>query len=218
MDALQLAHQQAEDAGLWFNAKTAAEAYLQAALRKLHAAVEAAPVALQGPPDEKNSAGQPLVGLSDERINALADQYGILSIKSAGGELNAFARAIESALRAEPRGEQVVPADGADKNVFAEEVWSRMRSNVMASDLIKAMNIHTIRTLINVWWDCRHLIAPPALQEGWQAVPVEPTEAMCDAAAKHLMSSHGGMSRAGHQGPYGVYRVMLSAAPKQGDQ
>ncbi len=48
MDALQLAHQQAEDEGLWFNAKTAAEAYLQAALRKLHAAVEAAPVAIQG--------------------------------------------------------------------------------------------------------------------------------------------------------------------------
>ncbi len=48
MDALQLAHQQAEDDGLWFNAKTAAEAYLQTALRKLHAAVEAAPVAIQG--------------------------------------------------------------------------------------------------------------------------------------------------------------------------
>ncbi len=48
MDALQLAHQQAEDDGLWFNAKTAAEAYLQAALRKLHAAVEAGPVAIQG--------------------------------------------------------------------------------------------------------------------------------------------------------------------------
>lgn len=33
---------QAEDDGLWFRAQTAPEAYLQAALRKLHAAVERA--------------------------------------------------------------------------------------------------------------------------------------------------------------------------------
>ena len=39
-DALQLVNAQAEDAGLWFNAQTAPEAYLQQALRRLHAAVE----------------------------------------------------------------------------------------------------------------------------------------------------------------------------------
>lgn len=33
---------QAEDEGLWFEAETCAEAYLQQELRKLHAAVEAA--------------------------------------------------------------------------------------------------------------------------------------------------------------------------------
>lgn len=31
---------QAEDDGLWFEAQTAPEAYLQAALRRLHAAIE----------------------------------------------------------------------------------------------------------------------------------------------------------------------------------
>ena len=31
---------QAEDEGLWFRAKTAPEAYLQAALRRLHEAIE----------------------------------------------------------------------------------------------------------------------------------------------------------------------------------
>lgn len=36
----QLTAQQAEDDGLWFNAATAPEAYLQQELRKLHAAVE----------------------------------------------------------------------------------------------------------------------------------------------------------------------------------
>lgn len=36
----QLVAQQAEDDGLWFNAATAPEAYLQQELRKLHAAVE----------------------------------------------------------------------------------------------------------------------------------------------------------------------------------
>lgn len=42
-DALQeLVDRQAEDNGLWFQAETAPEAYLQAALRELHAAVEAA--------------------------------------------------------------------------------------------------------------------------------------------------------------------------------
>jgi len=33
---------QADDAGLWFMAETAAEGYLQQELRKLHAAIEAA--------------------------------------------------------------------------------------------------------------------------------------------------------------------------------
>jgi|SRR3990172_463533 len=40
-----LVEQQANDEGLWFVAQTAPEAYLQAALRKLHAAVESAPPA-----------------------------------------------------------------------------------------------------------------------------------------------------------------------------
>ena len=40
--ALTLVHAQAEDEGLWFEATTATEAYLQAALRELHAAVESA--------------------------------------------------------------------------------------------------------------------------------------------------------------------------------
>ena len=35
-----LTAQQAEDDGLWFEAKTAPEAYLQAALRRLHAVIE----------------------------------------------------------------------------------------------------------------------------------------------------------------------------------
>jgi hypothetical protein len=37
----QLVDQQAEDPNLWFFAKTAAEAYVQQELRKLHAAIEA---------------------------------------------------------------------------------------------------------------------------------------------------------------------------------
>jgi hypothetical protein len=40
---------QAEDEGLWFVAQTAPEAYLQAALRRLHAAIERK--ALEEPPE-----------------------------------------------------------------------------------------------------------------------------------------------------------------------
>lgn len=36
----ELVNKQAEDAGLWFIAQTAAEAYLQQELRRLHAAIE----------------------------------------------------------------------------------------------------------------------------------------------------------------------------------
>ena len=39
-DAKAVVEEQAEDEGLWFFAKTAPESYLQAALRRLHAAVE----------------------------------------------------------------------------------------------------------------------------------------------------------------------------------
>jgi len=39
-EALGLVNKQAEDGGLWFNAHTAPEAYLQQELRKLHDAVE----------------------------------------------------------------------------------------------------------------------------------------------------------------------------------
>lgn len=38
---LGLVSDQAEDEGLWFNAQTAPEAYLQQELRRLHAAIEA---------------------------------------------------------------------------------------------------------------------------------------------------------------------------------
>lgn len=41
--ARALANAQAEDEGLWFEAETAPEAYLQAALRRMHAAVEGTP-------------------------------------------------------------------------------------------------------------------------------------------------------------------------------
>ena len=40
--ARKLAAAQAEDEGLWFNARYASEAYLQRALRELHSAVEQA--------------------------------------------------------------------------------------------------------------------------------------------------------------------------------
>jgi len=41
MEALrQLVNRQAEDDGLWFNARTAAESYIQQELRKLHALIE----------------------------------------------------------------------------------------------------------------------------------------------------------------------------------
>jgi hypothetical protein len=39
-EALRLVRTQAEDEGLWFDAQTAPEAYLQQELRRLHAAVE----------------------------------------------------------------------------------------------------------------------------------------------------------------------------------
>ena len=41
-ELVRLVNEQAEDEGLWFLAPTAAEAYVQTALRKLHAAVERA--------------------------------------------------------------------------------------------------------------------------------------------------------------------------------
>ncbi len=41
-DLQAIVDEQAEDEGLWFVAQYASEAYLQAALRKLHAAIEAA--------------------------------------------------------------------------------------------------------------------------------------------------------------------------------
>lgn len=52
MDQLrELVNQQAEDDGLWFQAQTAPEAYLQQELRKLHAAVESsAPTSPEAPP------------------------------------------------------------------------------------------------------------------------------------------------------------------------
>jgi hypothetical protein len=39
-EAKRLVDEQARDEGLWFQAQTCAEAYVQTALRKLHAAVE----------------------------------------------------------------------------------------------------------------------------------------------------------------------------------
>ena len=39
-DLLELVAEQAEDHGLWFEAETACEAYLQKAIRRLHKAIE----------------------------------------------------------------------------------------------------------------------------------------------------------------------------------
>ena len=52
---------QAEDEGLWFDAVTAPEAYLQQELRKLHSAIEAAPA-----PDDKDKRIAELEALLDE--------------------------------------------------------------------------------------------------------------------------------------------------------
>lgn len=41
-NVMKLVNKQAEDEGLWFDAKTAPEAYLQAELRKLHYSIEMA--------------------------------------------------------------------------------------------------------------------------------------------------------------------------------
>lgn len=46
--ALKLVGRQAEDPGLWFEAQTASEAYLQAELRRLHAAIESAALTAAG--------------------------------------------------------------------------------------------------------------------------------------------------------------------------
>ena len=48
MSALEVVMMQAEDVGLWFDAVTAPEAYLQQELRSLHAAVEAEAASGQG--------------------------------------------------------------------------------------------------------------------------------------------------------------------------
>lgn len=56
----ELVEAQAEDDGLWFNAETATEAYLQAALRRLHAAVEAM---VSAPPEG--------VGLTQREVDAI---------------------------------------------------------------------------------------------------------------------------------------------------
>ncbi len=40
VDIMKLVNKQAEDEGLWFNAQTAGEAYLQNELRKLHHSIE----------------------------------------------------------------------------------------------------------------------------------------------------------------------------------
>jgi hypothetical protein len=50
--AQQVVSEQAEDEGLWFAAATASEAYLQQALRRLHAAVEQPPLPVQEPVGE----------------------------------------------------------------------------------------------------------------------------------------------------------------------
>jgi hypothetical protein len=39
-ELMKIVNEQAEDLGLWFMAKTAPEAYLQQALRRLHIAIE----------------------------------------------------------------------------------------------------------------------------------------------------------------------------------
>lgn len=41
-DVVMLVEDQASDEGLWFEARTAPEAYLQQELRRLHAAIDAA--------------------------------------------------------------------------------------------------------------------------------------------------------------------------------
>lgn len=48
--AYDLVQQQAEDEGLWFVARYTSEAYLQQALRTLHAAVECDAIEREDPP------------------------------------------------------------------------------------------------------------------------------------------------------------------------
>lgn len=75
-DLRAIVDEQANDEGLWFEAQTAPEAYLQAALRRLHAAVEEQ----QGISPEANSdnaAPEPLILTVDERSRDGAIQVSI---------------------------------------------------------------------------------------------------------------------------------------------
>lgn len=56
-EARRLVDEQAKDEGLWFQAQTCAEAYVQTALRKLHAAVE----------DDKSVIFPAVAVIADER-------------------------------------------------------------------------------------------------------------------------------------------------------
>ena len=74
----QLVAQQAEDDGLWFDAKTAPEAYLQQELRKLHAAIEGNEIEFKRPaqpaPAEPGSwyeAAMEKIGTLESEITAL---------------------------------------------------------------------------------------------------------------------------------------------------
>jgi hypothetical protein len=72
-----LVNSQAEDAGLWFEARTAPEAYLQQELRRLHAAIEelrlASPRASAAPEPEQRFNGDCPLGPKHEHLFSLWD-------------------------------------------------------------------------------------------------------------------------------------------------
>lgn len=82
---LLIVEEQAEDEGLWFEAQTAGEAYLQEALRRLHAAVEKemiskanplAQVPALDPPDLGRGAGGGLTEEEREHIHQAIEMLG----------------------------------------------------------------------------------------------------------------------------------------------
>lgn len=70
-----MVNQQAEDEGLWFEAQTAPEAYLQQELRELHAAVEASQATVGE--DDVKRLGKKLTPWAQHNLTVNLTRYGV---------------------------------------------------------------------------------------------------------------------------------------------
>lgn len=181
----QLVQKQAEDEGLWFIAETAPEAYLQAALRELHAAVERAAElgameAMTPQREAEREIERPLSPEADLTVRQAIRAAMLWAYRDAAEQCRAVHR-----HRGLPAGEARAVRDVPSSQVRGSQVTTPTRDELLAAALeLRELAYGIIGPTINARIAALLERCAEMVKDGYVLVPAQELLAVRDACSE----------------------------------